>query len=269
MSAAVPIYDSSANVLKFDNPQSFGVFFHEYAHFLQNISTVSGIAALINTLELWRCFRGSLQSDGSSTGSSAFPSEQAEHVETLLRYLEATRRSNEPRNRLIQNPASLKIVSCGQPSAVTGQGGILSTTLNCEAELTDRGGQVEKCTVAVGTLELLECAAWLLERRAVHALDSTATVPEARIFPYHVAAALADYLAPGLDADELLGCILAALQSSDAPAAFPEVLTMAREAIVRGEQVLPVLRASAQSVIVQKRFLEQHSNRRARIYVTV
>jgi hypothetical protein len=34
MSAALPVYDHSGNVLQFPTPAAFGFFFHEYVHFL-------------------------------------------------------------------------------------------------------------------------------------------------------------------------------------------------------------------------------------------
>jgi hypothetical protein len=82
MSAALPVYDHSGNVLHFPTPTAFGFFFHEYVHFLHNISTISGIAAFVNTVELWRCFRSTVRSDGAGIGSGTLPTDRAQHLRT-------------------------------------------------------------------------------------------------------------------------------------------------------------------------------------------
>jgi len=214
MSAALPVYDHAGNVLRFPTPAAFGFFFHEYVHFLHNISTVSGIAAFINTVELWRCFRATVEPDGASIGSGTLTADKTQHLETLLSYLAATRRNNEPASRLIPRPFSnvRPVVQSGSD--------VLASVLVCQGEITSKGGQTEPVEVSIGTLELMESAAWLLEKRVVRALDSAAQIFPVPIFPYEVAAALGEHLAPGVDEDGLLACVLAALQSSDAPAAL-------------------------------------------------
>ncbi|TYL92743.1 hypothetical protein FXB40_23945 [Bradyrhizobium rifense] len=95
---------------------------------------------------------------------------------------------------------------------------------SCQGDIAKDISQTETIDVLIGTLELMESAAWLLEKRVVHALQIGAQIVPAPIFPYEVAAALGKHLAPNVNEDGLLACILAALQSSDAPAAFPEIL---------------------------------------------
>src|ERR1035437_4632299 len=252
MSAALPVYDHSGNVLQFPTPTAFGFFFHEYVHFLHNISTVSGIAAFINTIELWRCFRTTVGADGASIGSGTLPADRVQHLGTLLSYLAATRRNNAPANRSIQHPVSIQLKSCDLRPVVQSGSDVLASVLVCQAEITSERGQTEAVEVSVGTLELMESAAWLLEKRVVRALDGTAQIVPAPIFPYEVAAALGEYLAPGVNEDGLLACVLAALQSSDAPAAFPEILGTARGAVARGNDPVTVLRESVEASLKQE-----------------
>src|SRR6266436_5318677 len=112
MSAALPVYDHSSNALQFPTPAASGVLFHEYIHFLHNISTISGGAAFINTVELWRCFRPTVRPDGASIGSGTLPADRLQHLRTLLSYLAATRRNNAPASGQIQRPDSIKLKSC-------------------------------------------------------------------------------------------------------------------------------------------------------------
>jgi hypothetical protein len=251
MSAALPVYDHSGKVLQFPTPAAFGFFFHEYVHFLHNISTVSGIAALINTVELWRCFRATIVPDGASAGSATLPADKAQHLTTLVSYLAATRRNNEPASRLIQRPVSIKIKSCDLRPVVQSGSDVFASVLVCQGEITSDSGQTEAVDVSIGTLELMESAAWLLEKRVVRALDRTALIVPAPIFPYQVATALGEYLAPDVNEDGLLACVLSALQSSDAPAAFPETLKIASDAVLQGNDPVAELRKSVGAALKQ------------------
>lgn len=250
MTPALPVYDHSGKVLQFPTPAAFGFFFHEYVHFLHNISTVSGIAAFINTVELWRCFRETIRPDGASEGSAALSAANAQHLDRLLSYLAATRRNNEPKNRLIENPDTIKLTSCDLRPVVQSGNDVLASVLVCQGQINSRS-QTEAVEVLIGTLELMESAAWLLEKRVVRALDSTAQIVPAPIFPYQVATGLGEYLAPGLNEDGLLACVLASLQSSDAPVAFPEAVKIASDAIAQGNDPVSVLRSSVGAALKQ------------------
>ena len=68
------------------NASAFGYFFHEYAHYLHNISTLSGIVVFINTIGLWRCFRLTFDESGFSGGSAHVDAAKKEHLSTLMSY---------------------------------------------------------------------------------------------------------------------------------------------------------------------------------------
>jgi hypothetical protein len=172
-----------------------------------------------------------------------------QHLGTLLSYLVATRRNNEPASRLIQHPVSINLKSCGVRPVVQSGSDVLASVLVCQGEITSKGGQTEPVEVSIGTLELMESAAWLLEKRVVRAVDSAAQIFPVPVFPYEVAAALGKSLAAGVDEDGLLACVLAALQSSDAPAAFPETLEIAQGAVAQGNDPVTVLRNSVEAAL--------------------
>jgi hypothetical protein len=94
---------------------------------------------------------------------------------------------------------------------------------------------------------LSESAAWLLEKRVVRALGSLVQPAAARIFPYEVAAALGRHMAPDLEGDGLIASVLAALQDSDAPAALPQCVTIARDAAADGGDPVMALRSTIQA----------------------
>jgi hypothetical protein len=98
----------------------------------------------------------------------------------------------------------------------------------------------ESCIVQLGTLELLEGVAWLLEKRAAQAIDSTVTISEPPLFPYRVVEAAIDHEVPGLSEDAIICCVLSALQSTDAPDAFLHLLSIAKMGMAQGDAAGPL-----------------------------
>lgn len=229
----------------FPTASAFGYFFHEYTHFLHNISTVSGIAAFINTVELWRCFRRTVDRSGYSAGSATCDADRRRHLQTLIAYLTAARRNNRPPLTTIVSPVSITITSLTEDIDVQGPNQNLLSVLTCDVNVSDQSGRTEEVKVRVGTLELLESAAWLLERRMVIALNPQETISSPPIFPYRVVEAVAHHAARGLEEEGILVCILTALQSSDAPQALKAVFEIADLALRNGNDPVPTLRQIA------------------------
>jgi hypothetical protein len=237
------IFDPDAPGI-FPTAFAFGFFFHEYAHFLHNISTVSGVAVVINTIELWRCFRQTIDAAGNCGGSGSDDAARKNHLQTLISYLSAARQNHRPLLKTIASPVSVTITSVTERSDVQGTNQEILSVLECDAIVSDQGGQTENSTIRIGTLELLESAAWLLEKRMVTAINPQETISPPPVFPYHIVEALADYAAPGLEEEGVLACVLAALQSSDAPQALKEILEIARQAVQSGHDPVTALRQS-------------------------
>jgi len=235
-------FAESDNPQGFQNPASFGYFFHEYAHYLHNISTVSGITVFINTLELLRCFRQTFDAAGLSNGSDFMKPAEKDHLRTLSAFLTRARLGYAPHLTNIISPVGIKITSLKNSADVTGPKGELLTVLVCDAEVSDQGGNTENCVARIGTLELLESAAWLLERRVVEAMDSNTQIDQPSVFPYRVIDAAARYAVPGLDDRGIIACVLAALQSSDAPEALEMMFGIAAEALRHSQDPMTVLR---------------------------
>jgi len=221
-----------------------GFFFHEYTHYIHNISTVSGVVTFINTIDLWRWFRQTVNSESISRGSDSLSSESKQRLHALFTYLGAVRRDGSPKLKYILNPKSLRITSakleCVALQAQSAEP--LLHIIVCDAYAFDHDDNDEQCVLQVGTLEILECAAWLLEKRIVLALDATATLNMPPTFPNRVVEALAAFLEPSLSEEAVLACALAALQSSDAPEALLHVLRIAGRASRDGKNPLLELR---------------------------
>jgi hypothetical protein len=225
-----------ARLFDYDDPEYqptsavIGIFFHEYIHYLHNISTVSGVVTFINTIDLWRWFRRTFNSELISRGSDSLAVECKERLCALVTYLDAVRRDGSPKLKYILNPKSLRITSaklqCAASQATQPAEPLLHAIV-CDAHVFDHDDNEEHCVLHVGTLEILECAAWLLEKRMVLALDATAKVNLPPTFPNRVVESLAAFLEPSLSEEAVLACALAALQSSDAPEALLQVLRIA------------------------------------------
>jgi hypothetical protein len=226
-------------------PAVIGFFFHEYIHYLHNISTVSGVVTFINTIDLWRWFRSTFNSELISRGSESLAVESKERLGALVTYLDAVRRDGSPKLKYILNPKSLRITSaklqCAASQAPQPAEPLLHVKV-CDAHVFDHDDNDEQCVLQVGTLEILECAAWLLEKRIVLALDATTTVNMPPTFPNRVVEGLAAFLEPSLGAEAVLACALAALQSSDAPEALMYILGIAGHASRAGNDPLLALR---------------------------
>jgi hypothetical protein len=246
LSPAVSLLDSAGNLVGFSNPLSFSYFFHEYVHYLHNISTVSGIGAFINTVELWRTFRITIDDTGLSEGSAALSRSQQDHLATLRAVLNGTRGSNPPATN-ITNPTKLRINSIRPEAIAKSQQGDLVTVLICDAEVSD-SSNTESCVVQLGTLELLEGVAWLLEKRAAQAVDPTVAISEPPVFPYRVVEAAIDHAVPGLSEEAIICCVLSALQSTDAPDAFLQLLDIAKTGVAQGDPVGALRRATVEAL---------------------
>ncbi|MFQ1700475.1 hypothetical protein ACJ5NV_07750 [Loktanella agnita] len=247
------ILDESGAPIPFPTAEAFAWFFHEYVHYLHNISTASGIAAFVNTLELWRCFRPTIDEGGNSLGSAPLEAERNRHLQELTAYLDGARRKNVPLIKRLVDVASVKVLSMSKSSGIVTKQGTLLSVVVCEAEAMDRGGQTEALTVKIGTLELLEGAAWLLEKKMAVAIDPCANVVPPAVFPYRIAEAVVDYIMPGVDDEGVLAFILAALQSSDAPGGFAELLSAAQHVELDPDDAPAYLRAQAECAIAQNK----------------
>ncbi len=88
----------------FDHAAASGYFFHEYLHYLHNISTLSGIAVFINTIELWRRFRHTFETGGFSVGSDVMDAAQQADLRMLSLYLIGARKKHAPYLNQIISP---------------------------------------------------------------------------------------------------------------------------------------------------------------------
>jgi hypothetical protein len=232
------VFHDDSTLDRFPSAAAYGFFFHEFVHFLHNVSTVSGLAGFVNTLELWRCFRQTIEPGGFSVGRAT-----DDHLKTLTAWLDAARRVERPKASV--RPHSLTILSVAEKAEASEKSDSLLHALVCDAKVSDERGNSEDIEIRIGTVELLECAAWLLEERLVEAISPSERINPVPIFPYRLVESLADYMVPGINKETVIACVLAALQDADAPLALKHLLEMTKGAVDRNMDPLPLLKTAA------------------------
>ena len=245
------LVDDQGKPMALPTADAAAVFFHEYAHFLHNISIVSGIAVFVNTVELWRRFRITHGTSGFCSASGGQSAGNQDSLEQLLKHLHEMRRDNSPKLKFVINPVAINIHSHVLQRTVRSNGDVLATAVRYEAEVKDNHGGTELVKAAIGTLELLECAAWLLEKRIVKAVDPSKNAERPRLFPYLVVEVFCKYEVPELDEDGVLSCVLGALQSSDATFALTELLAICPQATADGRSAVDVIRSCTKSALAE------------------
>lgn len=124
--------------------------------------------------------------------------------------------------------------------------GNLMHRIRCQVDM----GEENFLTVEVGTHDLIESAAHLLERKfqKQHGLDRH-KVP-ANAFPYKAAESIFKFSAGYLDDDSILACVLASLQSHDVPMSFIQNIEICKECKDKG---IPIRKAMEGQVLLQLR----------------
>lgn len=217
----------------FEKPETFGIFFHEWIHYLHNVSTIVGISALQNLIKLWQIFRFSFEPGGFSAGSDPLPSDAAVMVTELQKYLGGSRKrhfSTLDKLTSLNNVTVTDIVLEPQGTAIS--------TLRCTIHVLEQDGHDQVHTAHIGTNEILENVAWLLEKKLVNALGGASNLSLPTVTPYRIVEAAASLKVPEQDDDVIIACMLSALQDSDPPSVLLDRFEIVKDALEK--QVSPI-----------------------------
>ena len=193
----------------FETPVQMSYFFHEWIHYIHNVSTIHGLSAYSSFIGLWNAFR--YTTDESGLGQGSFNTSSAEELKTrtYMEVIMSTRRGAEqplPKNMTVD---MCRIVSCEPAGNFNGK----PDHLDVSVEVTNKHGEVVKFQKVIGPTEIVESVAYLLESlflvRGFQHQPSSAPV-----FPYQTLTLLAQHIAPDLDDKTVLLCGLASLQST-------------------------------------------------------
>jgi hypothetical protein len=188
------------------------IFFHEYAHYLQNISTIAGFHGFSRMLDLWRLFRETIEPNFESSGSAIMPPERQRWIEQYLVLGDAFDGAIEPESDIPFHATSIVITGYNiQPVELPlAQGTALITQVNITGNASHQSGRTEPFTFRFGTVAIMEGMAYEIDQIVAAGLDGTVTPRfDAPVFPYRLLSALAEWFAPGLPRRTILqlGCL--------------------------------------------------------------
>ncbi len=213
-------------------------FFHEWIHYLHNVSTVHSMSAYSSFIGLWNAFR--YTTDELGLGQGRFITSSAEELKTQS-HLDVIRSTRRPEDEpLLGNPSvdMCRIVSCMPAGNFNGK----PDHLDVSVEVINNLGDVVTYPKVIGPTEIIESVAYLLESHFLvrgfnHPPSST------RVFPYHTLTLLARHIAPELDDNIVLMCGLASLQSTFPTDAVIQFLNVCHGFRKNGEDAIEWLTA--------------------------
>lgn len=225
-------------VKKADEACDLGIFFHEWIHHLHNISTVSGVLAYSLTVELWSSFRWTVTNGCDSEGSDAAhldPTHRT-NIERAVSYFDAIRNERSCNKKLNKFSKGFGFYSESddiRESVVASipslDGGISDPdefhVLACNARRAKPNGQsYEDVLVEIGTLEIIEGVASMLEHRLVRSIHADAKIETFDFAPYHLLSRFINHAIADADDSLTIACGIAALQHPDPPIGLSQVV---------------------------------------------
>jgi len=229
-------------------PDEVGYIFHEWIHYLHNVSTIHGLTAFVNFAHLWSAFRNTIGDDGLSAGSTVLNDKQALDIRQKVMIMTAARRCH--RNPL---PPDVKLQEIQFISAKISEELIEETSFNysiitCQIMLPQRDGDRILHEIKVGANEILESVAFMLEEKLTRKLGSI--TKSAPVTPYLLVQGIASLVAPRISDDSVIFCALASLQESDPPSILLDRLKAAQAAMERDEDPLLYLKEMQQKMLL-------------------
>lgn len=221
------IVDLADMALNRMDEDGLSVLFHEYVHYLQNISTPAGFHAFYRALELWRFFRETVGPGCTSAGSSNLAAERQIWIEQYLALSDAFDGDIDfERNSPDFQPDKIVIESCDAQKTERPLGALQTTVTDVELSGWAMSGdeKEEQFSYAFGAIAVMEGIAFELDQ-IVGAGEKAEKAPQpAPTLPYHALREVAALKVPGIETDVTLrlGCL--SLLSNDPAGALIDLL---------------------------------------------
>lgn len=219
------------NVRGFHGASEIGFFFHEWIHFLHNVSTIHGFSIFANLIHLRSAFRHTIGGDGLSAGSVSLNTEHKINAQNFLSYIGSQRASQ---NRSIPQElvlSEIEIIGVERIEKYIDGTDLPISKITCVIDASV-GGSVERIEFDVTVNDILEFAAHSLEEKLNIKLGNV--TPAAPFDPYELVSVVAKHVAPTLDGEMTLMCALASLQDSDPPSVLIDRMTSLEKAVQAG-----------------------------------
>lgn len=242
-------FDDPENLRGIQGPDQIGFFFHEWVHYLHNVSTLQGLSAFVNLVHLWHAFRNTIGADGLSAGSAVLSHELALNIRQKVMFMAATRKRCKNNLPSSVQLTEIEFASIDKRDDLIEGTSIHCRTIICQILVRNRDGSKVPYVFEVGTGEILEAAAFMLEERLMHKFG---VAPKAPPFdPYLLVRAIATHAVPGISNDSVLMCALASLQDSDPTGVLLDILHKVRVETERGNNPLQVLRDTQKKLLLE------------------
>lgn len=242
-------FDDPGNIRGFQGPDQIGFFFHEWIHYLHNVSTIQGLSAFANFIHLWAVFRRTIDPDeGLSAGSAVLEGELALNVRQKLKFMSETRkprRNNFPETLPL---CDIEFVSVRRRTDQIEGTSFDASAIECEIAVLRQDDSEDSYTIEVGTHEIMESAAFMLEERLTLKLGSITKAP--CVDPYLLVRGIAAHVVPEISEDSIVRCALLSLQDSDPPRALLDMLHMVRMVMNRGDDPLQFLGETGGNILL-------------------
>ena len=172
------------------------VFVHEYWHYWQNLSTVSGVKSFLYAQKLLALFGDTLQTrqDGNSEGSAPLPAAHADEISSILElWFDMDGDPGPSEDWEADFELSFSVTQVNEVDATVELGGAGAPNPRVELDVTAKwpDGKSEHSSMILGALAIEESVAFMIEEQVRQGLtDAPASpVPD---FPYRVVERLLD-----------------------------------------------------------------------------
>jgi len=220
MSADRALVDASGNRVEPTPVETLSTFVHEYFHYLQNISTVSGFAAYHATQQLLAIFSHTVGATGESGGSGRLSAELVRRLRELADYLDLLEGDAGPEHDVLESIVQVAAQRRELPFG-NGVSRLSEVTVVCEVQTAQ--GPPERRSLQLGLCVIEEGLAYEIDR-IVATADGEVPGGNAPTFPYFVLRRLGEHLAPGIDRFTLLACGVLSLLTNDPAGALVDAL---------------------------------------------
>lgn len=211
--------------LDLSNGHLAGYFFHEWIHYVHNVSTLNGLYAFASMINMWANFRQKLDNLGQSVDVNVLTNYAAASVKrTHLYRKEAARCERNMSSILRDTSVYVTIVSVREltkplPERLLGHEAERVSVISCDAK---NPLNQDPITFEVGTVEILEGIAFMLEEKLLMANGVLAA--DIRTAPYKLLQSLARHMVKDVENDQVIATALAALQTEDPPLHLVKIL---------------------------------------------
>lgn len=220
------------NIRGFRGADEIAFFFHEWIHYLHNVSTVQGLSAFANVVHLWSVFRRTIGPDGLSKGSASLSDELALNAEQKIRFMTAIRTPRMNGLSPSTQMGAIEFRSVTKRSQQIAGTEFETSIICCEIQVRGADGRTAAHVIEAGTHEILESVAFMLEERLTRKLGSIAKLPS--VDPYLLVRGIATHVVPGISDIDIILSALAALQNTDPPSVLLEILLGVRASAETG-----------------------------------